>query len=66
MKTQSEIKEKAIDLLNKIDFTTKQGQENYKKAFDKFDEYSIKFDKVFEQFDKGLEKFGSKQTKNQF
>jgi len=40
-----------ISFLNKIDFTTKEGQENMKKFFDKYEEYMKKFDGVMSKFD---------------
>ncbi len=48
----------ALDILNKIDYTTKEGKAAWTKGFDKYEEYMKKLDAGFEKFDKGLQKMG--------
>lgn len=55
IKTTSEV---VISFLNKIDFTTKEGKDNMKKFFDKFDEYTKKFDSVMNKFDSAFGRMG--------
>jgi len=51
-------KQKVISFLNKIDFTTKEGQGNMKKFFDKYEEYMKKFDDVMSKFDSAFGRMG--------
>jgi len=54
------MKEKIISFLNKIDFTTKEGQMNMIKVFDKYDEYAKKFDDAISKFEKAFSKMDNK------
>lgn len=51
-------KEKAINILNKIDFTIKEGAQTWDKYLGKIDKGFKKVDEVFEEFDKSLAKIG--------
>jgi len=58
------MKKKIISFLNKIDFTTKEGQLNMIKVFDKYDEYAKKFDDMMSKFDKTFSKIDNKNTRS--
>ena len=58
------MKEKIISFLNKIDFTTKEGQMNMIKVFDKYDEYAKKFENIMSKFDKAFSKIDNKNAKS--
>ena len=56
-------KQRMIDFLEAIDFTTKKGAKNWDKGFEKFEEYSQKFDKALGQIDESLSKLGDDSKK---
>lgn len=58
-------KQKVLDILNKVDFTTKEGAKNWEKGFDKFEKTWEKIDDALDQLDKGLAKMGNEKNTSQ-